>query len=281
MSCNETLFEPWREHSCRPGRLGADEREGRHRGPRQPRGGRLRAPRTRDRGHRGARLRWSTWTRCGRTPTTCCGGPPASRSGSPPSRSAPGRCWSASSRATRGTAVCSTYTLPETLWLAREGFEDLVVGYPTVDRTAIGELARLTDAQPGSAPVLMVDSTEHLDLIEAAAGGGDAPIRVALELDVGYWPLGGRLKIGPKRSPIRTPRQAAELAREIGSTAAAAAGRADGLRGPHRRARRPPAGQAPPGRGRSSGSSPARRARSATGAPRSSQPCRSWPSSSS
>jgi D-serine deaminase-like pyridoxal phosphate-dependent protein len=110
-----------------------------------------------------------------------------------------------------------TYTLPESLWLAREGFEDLVVGYPTVDRTAIGELARLTDMQPDSAPVLMVDSTEHLDFIEAAAGEGDAPIRLALELDVGYWPLGGRLKIGPKRSPIRTPRQAADLAREIGS----------------------------------------------------------------
>ncbi len=65
-----------------------------------------------------------------------------------------------------------TFTLPETLWLAQEGFEDLVVGYPTVDRTAIGELARLTDAQPGSAPVLMVDSMDHLDLIEAAAGEG-------------------------------------------------------------------------------------------------------------
>jgi D-serine deaminase-like pyridoxal phosphate-dependent protein len=108
-----------------------------------------------------------------------------------------------------------TYTLPESLWLAHEGFEDLVVGYPTTDRTAIGELAGLTDAQPGSAPVLMVDSVAHLDLIEDAAADGSAPIRVAIELDVGYWPLGGRLRIGPKRSPIRTPRQAAELAREV------------------------------------------------------------------
>jgi D-serine deaminase-like pyridoxal phosphate-dependent protein len=32
---------------------------------------------------------------------------------------------------------------------------------------------------------------------------------------VGWWALGGRLKIGPKRSPIRTPLQAAALAREI------------------------------------------------------------------
>jgi D-serine deaminase-like pyridoxal phosphate-dependent protein len=110
-----------------------------------------------------------------------------------------------------------TFTLPETLWLAREGFENLVVGYPTGDRTAIGELAELTEARPAGAPVLMVDSPAHLDLIEEAAGPGTAPIRVAIELDVGYWALRGRLKIGPKRSPVRTPGQAADLARLIAS----------------------------------------------------------------
>jgi D-serine deaminase-like pyridoxal phosphate-dependent protein len=108
-----------------------------------------------------------------------------------------------------------TYTLPETLWLAQHGLEDLVVAYPTADRTAIAELARVTDDHPGTAPVLMVDSVEHLDLIQDAAGGGEHPIRLALELDVGWWPLGGRLRIGPKRSPIRTPLAAAALAREI------------------------------------------------------------------
>ena len=108
-----------------------------------------------------------------------------------------------------------TYTLPETLWLAQHGLEDLVVAYPTADRTAIAELARMTDEHPGTAPVLMVDSVEHLDLIQDAAGNGEHPIRLALELDVGWWPLGGRLKIGPKRSPVRTPLAAATLAREI------------------------------------------------------------------
>ena len=116
-----------------------------------------------------------------------------------------------------------TYTLPETLWLASRGFEDLVIGYPTADRTALAELAQLTDARPEGAPVLMVDSVDHLDLMEAAhrqaagpvSGGTTEPIRVALELDVGWWALGGRLKVGPKRSPIRTPLQAAALAREI------------------------------------------------------------------
>jgi D-serine deaminase-like pyridoxal phosphate-dependent protein len=108
-----------------------------------------------------------------------------------------------------------TYTLPETLWLAAGGLDDLVVAYPTADRNAIAELARLTAKRPDSAPTLMVDSTAHLDLIEAAAGDAPAPIRVAIELDVNYWTAGGRLKIGPKRSPVRTPEQAVALARAI------------------------------------------------------------------
>jgi D-serine deaminase-like pyridoxal phosphate-dependent protein len=108
-----------------------------------------------------------------------------------------------------------TYTLPETLWLAEKGFEDLLIAYPTVDRTALAELARITDERPGDAPVVMVDCLEHLQLIETARAGQGAPVRVCLELDVGYWPAGGRLKIGPKRSPIRTPEAAVALARAI------------------------------------------------------------------
>lgn len=110
-----------------------------------------------------------------------------------------------------------TFTLPETLWLADEGFEDLLLAYPTADRRALGELARLTEAEPDSAPVVMVDSASHLELIESAASAArsDAAVRVCIELDVGWWPLGGRLKIGPKRSPVRTPAQARELALEI------------------------------------------------------------------
>jgi len=111
-----------------------------------------------------------------------------------------------------------TFTLPETLWLADQGFADLLVAYPTSDRAALGELAHLTAARPEDAPVVMVDSTSHLDLIEAAAaaaGAGDAAVRVCIELDVGWWPLGGRVKVGPKRSPLRSPEQARELALEI------------------------------------------------------------------
>jgi D-serine deaminase-like pyridoxal phosphate-dependent protein len=110
-----------------------------------------------------------------------------------------------------------TYTLPETLWLSEQGLTDLVLAYPTVDRTALAALAEVTDRDPDGAPVVMVDCREHLDLIERAVGPGHSPIRVAIEIDVSYWFAGGRVKIGAKRSPIRTASAAAALAREIRS----------------------------------------------------------------
>ena len=105
-----------------------------------------------------------------------------------------------------------TFTLPESLWLHRHGFDDLLLAYPTAHRGALAELARLDSERT---PILMVDSTEHLDYIAAAAPDPAHPIRVCIELDVGWWPLGGRLKIGAKRSPLRAPEQVRALAREI------------------------------------------------------------------
>jgi D-serine deaminase-like pyridoxal phosphate-dependent protein len=108
-----------------------------------------------------------------------------------------------------------TYTLPETLWLAEHGFEDLLLAYPTVDAGALGELALRSVAQPAGAPIVMVDCVEHLDAIEVVLGAGAAPVRVCIDIDAGWWALGGRIKIGPKRSPVRTVEQAVALAREI------------------------------------------------------------------
>ncbi len=107
------------------------------------------------------------------------------------------------------------FTLPEALWLAGHGFEDLVVAYPTVDRHAIRMLATLTDESPRARLALMVDGAAQLDLIEAAARGSEQPIEVCIELDAGLWLLDGRLRIGAKRSPVHSPEQAAALAREV------------------------------------------------------------------
>jgi len=108
-----------------------------------------------------------------------------------------------------------TYTLPETLWLAEHGHEDLLLAYPTADTSALRELALRSAADPGRAPLVMIDCVEHLEAIEEVLGADAPPIRVCIDLDAGWWALGGRVKIGPKRSPVHTVEQAVALAREI------------------------------------------------------------------
>ncbi|WP_109562112.1 amino acid deaminase/aldolase [Mycolicibacillus trivialis] len=103
-----------------------------------------------------------------------------------------------------------TFTLAETLWLAGRGFTNLMLAYPTTDQAGLRELGERTADDPDGAPIVMVDSVEHLDLIQAAT---DRPVRLGLDLDAGYRRAG--LKIGPKRSPLRTPEQARALAEEI------------------------------------------------------------------
>jgi D-serine deaminase-like pyridoxal phosphate-dependent protein len=107
------------------------------------------------------------------------------------------------------------FTLPEALWLAESGFEDVVVAYPTVDREALRTLAQLPDGSTDTRLSLMVDGSAQLDLVEAAVGEPAHPIEVCLELDAGLWMLDGRIRIGAKRSPVHTAEQAAAVAREI------------------------------------------------------------------
>jgi D-serine deaminase-like pyridoxal phosphate-dependent protein len=108
-----------------------------------------------------------------------------------------------------------TFTLPETLWLAERGFEDLLLAYPTTDTEALRELALRSAANPAGAPIVMVDCTEHLEMIESVLGSGAAPVKVCIDLDASWWAVGGRVKVGPKRSPVHTVEQAVALAREI------------------------------------------------------------------
>ena len=109
-----------------------------------------------------------------------------------------------------------TFTLPETLWLADQGFTDLLLAYPTTDLEALRELALHNAALPDVAPILTVDSTEHLDLIESVLGKEAGPVRVSLELDAAFEAMGGWIRAGARRSPVRTPEQAVALAEEIG-----------------------------------------------------------------
>src|SRR5204862_2718147 len=55
-----------------------------------------------------------------------------------------------------------SFTLREALFQNAHGFSDLLLAYPTADRAAIRSLTSLEAERP---PVLIVDSTAHLDLI--------------------------------------------------------------------------------------------------------------------
>jgi D-serine deaminase-like pyridoxal phosphate-dependent protein len=118
-------------------------------------------------------------------------------------------------RSDSGFEGLMTFTLPETLWLAEQGFENLLLAYPTTEADALRELALRSAANPGDAAIVMVDCTEHLEMIESVLGTGAAPVRVCIDLDASWWGLGGRVKVGPKRSPVHTVEQAVALAREI------------------------------------------------------------------
>ena len=108
-----------------------------------------------------------------------------------------------------------TFTLAETLWLFEHGFDDLLLAYPTADVAALRALALCSIGNPSRAPIVMVDCAEHLDLIESVLGPGAAPIRVCIDVDAGWWALGGRIKFGAKRSPLHDTDQVLGLAREI------------------------------------------------------------------
>lgn len=108
------------------------------------------------------------------------------------------------------------YTLPEALWLAAAGTsDDIVVAYPTASLPALASLAG--DAQAATAITVMVDCTDHLDMIEKAAASVPDPhqVRVAIDIDAGYRALGGWIRAGARRSPVRTPAEAVELAKAI------------------------------------------------------------------
>ncbi|WP_406289701.1 amino acid deaminase/aldolase [Embleya sp. NBC_00896] len=107
------------------------------------------------------------------------------------------------------------FTLPEALWLASEGIEDILVAYPSVDRDAYVRLA--SDPVAAAQVTIMVDDEAQLDLIDRALAPIPArtELRVCVDIDTSWQLLGGRVHIGAHRSPLRTPEQVAALAEVV------------------------------------------------------------------
>ncbi len=107
-----------------------------------------------------------------------------------------------------------SFHLSEALWLVDELTSDnVLVAYPCAHRDV---LARWMGEQRYlDAVTVMVDSAEHLELLDTVYDQvrPSARLRVCLDIDAGL--RLGPLRIGAKRSPVHAPRQAAHMAQQI------------------------------------------------------------------
>lgn len=107
-----------------------------------------------------------------------------------------------------------SFHLDEALWLVDEGTcTDILVAYPCANRAALTRW--IGNDTYRSAVTLMIDSLEHLSLIDdlVTVHRPSTPLRVCLDIDASL--KLGPVQLGALRSPIHTPRQAARLTREI------------------------------------------------------------------
>ncbi|GAA0377839.1 alanine racemase [Streptomyces blastmyceticus] len=114
-----------------------------------------------------------------------------------------------------GFSGVMSFSLAESLWLARSGFPDVLLAYPSADRAGFAELT--SDPKLAAAVTVVVDDPAQLALIDATRAGGrrSEEVRVCLEMDTSLRLLGGRVRIGALRSPLRDPVRLAEVARAI------------------------------------------------------------------
>jgi D-serine deaminase-like pyridoxal phosphate-dependent protein len=114
--------------------------------------------------------------------------------------------------ATPGFRGVLAYNLREALWLEEHGItDDLVIAYPTVDRTALSQL--VTSPSAASHITLMVDDLAQLDVVDSIRSSHEVRVRVALDIDAGLR-VGGQ-HVGPKRSPLHDVEDVVHLARRV------------------------------------------------------------------
>ncbi|HCI80625.1 MAG TPA: amino acid aldolase [Ktedonobacter sp.] len=99
------------------------------------------------------------------------------------------------------------FTALEAVYLASQGFDDLLIGYPTWHEQDIAAVAEATAS--GASITLMVDSVEHIERIESVAARHNVVLPVCLEIDMSMNIPG--LHFGVWRSPVRTRKQARPL----------------------------------------------------------------------
>lgn len=104
------------------------------------------------------------------------------------------------------------YSVAEAIFLVRNGIDDVVVAYPSVDLASIREVA--ADPRLVAAVTFMVDLPDHVRLLAEAAG--KRPLRLALDIDCSL--RLGPVSVGAHRSSVHTARRAGKMAALIDGT---------------------------------------------------------------
>src|SRR5215471_1755597 len=99
------------------------------------------------------------------------------------------------------------FTAREAVYLANQGFSNLLLGYPAWHQDDYRAVARAT--RDGAQITLMVDSRAHIERIQEVASAHQVILPVCLDIDMSL-PVPG-LHFGVWRSPLRTPEQVRPL----------------------------------------------------------------------
>jgi D-serine deaminase-like pyridoxal phosphate-dependent protein len=97
------------------------------------------------------------------------------------------------------------FTAREAVYLAAQGFRDLLIGYPTYNAADLGVVAQAT--AEGAQITLMVDSIAHIDQVERVAEKYNVRLPICLDIDMSVKFPG--LHFGVWRSQLSDPKMCA------------------------------------------------------------------------
>lgn len=106
-------------------------------------------------------------------------------------------------------AMC--LTAREAVYLAEQGIDDLLIGYPCVHEADIADVARATRA--GHRITLMVDDVAQIERIDAVARQYDVRLPLCIDIDLSLDVPG--LHFGVWRSPLRSAAEARPVVERI------------------------------------------------------------------
>ncbi|MCB9033606.1 MAG: amino acid deaminase/aldolase [Chitinophagales bacterium] len=99
------------------------------------------------------------------------------------------------------------FTTQEAIWLSQQGFDNLLLGYPSVNKDEIQTICQLT--KQGKKIILMVDSIVHLELVNQIAKAENTIQPLCIDLDMSSDFPG--LHFGVMRSPLNTVDKAIQV----------------------------------------------------------------------